>query len=1321
MSKRRVGIEIDSDAKTDGVDNMLRKLAELDLAAKKFAGTASKFGLMGLGIQTGLLAASLVAVNLAFKAGTQLVRAYRYGLTGLAGAAAGAAAALSAAAAAQREYFAATNAVNYKASALGSRQKTAMGGLRQFQTDKNLASMGPVAVNQAFAAVSKSAPVTGDMAKSMKSLGDFAVASGNLQDGITAAGDFLGQLRAKGKLTQEVIAAGEKLGPQFQEAIKKARETGAVTEDAFLSALNAGKLNEKVVGLLEGVNDTLWGQMKGFVTESLGFITDVGQNFLPDAKKGFSDLTDTMNVAMLRIGATLRTFDFGNFLGGVNTAASKATNYLVDLFEKYLPKTEGFFKKTEGWFYKSRNWINGFIDRIRPLQEGGQVIIDTFKPIFGQLFGGFGNSLYEFNKLVIDNRDSFIDFGDSITNLFKKLGELGKVIREAFVKSLPLISKVVDNIASLIEKLAQFLGMLPGPMALVAALFGRGMMSSFLPGMGGGVGGKGKQTQKQLDRQLARDAQSNPGLFGGFAGRGQGNTQNPNKKFGLGGRYDRSLGKAAPALLMAGAMFGPEEAAAPMMIGSLIASTGFKFAPQAGIAAAGLGTAFNAKTPMEGLVAGGIGGASAGAMIGSVIPGVGTVIGGIAGLIVGSIAGAIKGAFGERDEDKKEVADAATSWTNSLRSGVLNSIKAMDSPEAMREQFGKAQALFDRMLGEREKITKEYDRLAGFGADNDQIYNSKTFQDQLRSSKDELLRISDDLVASGIWTREQAATAKNEMFDFMDEAGGGSNWQEFDDIFMKKFNSFFAQTEGPMKDLNAVINSMSAVSNKNADSIARMTNKSVPEIQALAKQMGVNLYDQTLNLADAMQKLGIEIPQTMDAFNAAFRGAYLTSVQSLFDEIFAPDIAQEAINQAGEQIRNTQGALSNEQVRTFMKTAAEQAAALFPEDPYGMIKFLQENFMPGGKQFRDPQGPLYGREQQFAAEGGFGYIEQVIGAGKKALVDQAALQVQNFIQARSGGNAGIDLNQITNFLASMSPEQINQIVNSAMFGAATVASDQATKDAAAAAAGNNELATNAATTALTQLGIDPAQLTGAIVTGSDAARASLTDDQRRLYDELQRSVQSGFAQIPDWYTNAPAWWNTGIDISVNGQQVAITPKTGGRDLPYPAADMRPPPTAGVNPNDPNPPVTPSDTTSSRLAATMARHAQMNSMIAGKRTVTSSLRSWSLGSINSDHLTGNAYDLTGQNLGAYQQLVRGQGGFAEFHSAGGRHLHVVPGPGVPAGDSATPAMSGIAVAYGASSNPTYNITVNGANASPEQIAMAVMARIEAKERSQRERS
>jgi hypothetical protein len=145
-------------------------------------------------------------------------------------------------------------------------------------------------------------------------------------------------------------------------------------------------------------------------------------------------------------------------------------------------------------------------------------------------------------------------------------------------------------------------------------------------------------------------------------------------------------------------------------------------------------------------------------------------------------------------------------------------------------------------------------------------------------------------------------------------------------------------------------------------------------------------------------------------------------------------------------------------------------------------------------------------------------------------------------------------------------------------------------------------------------------------------------------------------------------------------------------------------------------------TASNLAQTMGRHRGIDSSISGKRKITSSYRDWGLGSINSDHVTGRAYDLTGQNLGMYKTIVESDGGFAEYHGgAMNRHLHVVPGEGgvgdsmMPKPNMTSPSGGGFTLQEG----PTV-IQIHGGRDSAEQIAQQVAAVLDKRDRNRSER-
>lgn len=151
-----------------------------------------------------------------------------------------------------------------------------------------------------------------------------------------------------------------------------------------------------------------------------------------------------------------------------------------------------------------------------------------------------------------------------------------------------------------------------------------------------------------------------------------------------------------------------------------------------------------------------------------------------------------------------------------------------------------------------------------------------------------------------------------------------------------------------------------------------------------------------------------------------------------------------------------------------------------------------------------------------------------------------------------------------------------------------------------------------------------------------------------------------------------------------------------------------------------------DTPTSRFRSTYVNHSYFDSMLSGKRKITSGVRDFNVGSINSDHVTGRALDLTGQNLGMYKTSVEAAGGFAEFHgSNGSRHLHVVP-PNGPVGDASTPVTASTNNNAGVSSSASvpnsgqYVININGYNKNPQQLANEVIAIMRSNERSMSER-
>ena len=137
-----------------------------------------------------------------------------------------------------------------------------------------------------------------------------------------------------------------------------------------------------------------------------------------------------------------------------------------------------------------------------------------------------------------------------------------------------------------------------------------------------------------------------------------------------------------------------------------------------------------------------------------------------------------------------------------------------------------------------------------------------------------------------------------------------------------------------------------------------------------------------------------------------------------------------------------------------------------------------------------------------------------------------------------------------------------------------------------------------------------------------------------------------------------------------------------------------------------------DATSRNLGNTLSNHSAISGSIAGNRTITSGYRNYALGSLKSDHVTGRALDMVGDNLVSYRDKMTAAGGLAEFHGKGDtRHLHVVP-PSRSLGDSMT-AVSAVSSNVGAVDGAqmvsnSNNFYITGSD--PQEIANAVMAKM-----------
>ncbi|MFZ9813865.1 MAG: hypothetical protein ACO3EO_01130, partial [Candidatus Kapaibacteriota bacterium] len=491
--------------KVSGAMKVLQKIARVLM-----------FSVIAMGIEFAITAASLASVNLIFATGKFLAKGYQVTMQALAATLAAVGVAALGAAAAFREFTAAQFAFKFKGSPnVKAGIADATGALRNLYADSTLATAGIQALNQAFAAVAKNSAFTPQTQAGLKAMMDFAVASGDTSKGLSAAANFLGLIQKESKFTQEALAAAKEIGPEFDKAFKKLRGSGKInsTED-FFQMLTQGELAKEagVVGAAGIVQQTLFAQFKGYLTRLYGEIASIGQTLLEPFKKTLFSVFSIIRRTIRRIATDLIDFGRGSMLDTLVSAVDKLANFSVHLFRKFLPQADGFFGRINKIYTAMYRYTRRFLDVIRPLREGGRVIIDTFGKPIAEIFKGFGRNIKNLADLGTQNRDKFVSFGDALKNVVAAFFEMSSAFKELFTDAIPIINQILGaisllmkglaNVFSMFSKMGPLAAFLPVFMTLALAMKGRrgrrsggsmvaGMLMGNTPGIPGMMGKNG--------------------------------------------------------------------------------------------------------------------------------------------------------------------------------------------------------------------------------------------------------------------------------------------------------------------------------------------------------------------------------------------------------------------------------------------------------------------------------------------------------------------------------------------------------------------------------------------------------------------------------------------------------------------------------------------------------------------------------------------------------------------------------------------------------------------------------------------------------------
>jgi hypothetical protein len=790
-------------------------------------------------------------------------------------------------------------------------------------------------------------------------------------------------------------------------------------------------------------------------------------------------------------------------------------------------------------------------------------------------------------------------------------------------------------------------------------------------------------------------------------------------------RMEKFQGSATAKMgvgLALGAMsqFAPEEAQGALALGGAVGSVN----PLAGVAVAGLGTAFKSRTATGGAVSGLAGGAAAGALIGTMGGPLGMAAGAIIGGLIGSVSGAIMGTLNKKKLEvkasKKAAGEAVQSIINNSLSFTLDAVRKETGVgrSATRDAFGTAAKYSKRLSEDTAGVPLNRKNYAGIvpdvlnrGATGGQL--GLAFESATGKRMPKLIRklvggatqnmdiignvtagivsklggksLLDNRVLNplGYGTnnkkdvdRQKQESKLSNIFRNQSKYGLTYSAEQQKDM-MKKPGEALRTMRKDMEVNEAAMAPLQKNYNSRLDALAKITGKSDQENIALAKTMGVNLMDSTKDFNEVLKELGLTTVKTAQQMRAATTNLVIDNT-SIFQKYTAAARAPEIIDERAESLREqaSGGKLKETDINTYLEDQVKNYTAYFGE---GVSSFAQLR-----KDYE--QGGAFAKGRTL--EGMEGQIDFANNPALKEYFDKTSTDLGNTLGADLNakllqGGKSINTAEFTKRFKNMTPEQQVALQKAQESGFALPSG--ATGMRMVEASGGN-----ATTALLKMLGLEGLVATKTPTETTDLTKLpeAIAEKTTALIDQMKIFFEETDKATPAWYATAPSWWAKHGDTKTpRGQAFG-------------------------------------DTTSSRLSQTMGRHASMDSALTGKRTVTSGYRNYGLGSMNSDHVTGRAYDLVGQNLGQYQSLVKSTGGFAEFHGVNkARHLHVVPGSGA-IGDNMMPVARSLqqpmTVGSGGKGNE-YNFYVTGSqNASANEIAEIVMQRVRDTERSNSER-
>lgn len=495
---------------------------------------------IALGIEFAITAATLASVNAAFTLGRMTVKAYHVSLGLLAGALASVTAAIGVGLAAFQEYTAAMTAFSYKGvSDLGDGMEQSSSAMRNFAKDTSLATVGVVALTQAYSAMAKQAPVSAAQRKALAGALDFTTTAEDPKKAFQSLSQFIGLVTKAKKVDSKATTAAQSVSPEFAKAVagQKDKSSGAI-----LAALSSGQLAGAAgVSGNYKMQQTLAGQFQSFLTDLVVQLTDFGRKLLEPAKDVLESYYKNFRNTLRRTEGIITRFSKGKMFPGLTTIGNSLEEFSVKLLRDYLPKISGGANWLRKTFYDLKVSFAQFVQSLDKFRAGSKIITDTFGGPLLALFKGFGRNAESLGYLAEDNAEAFLKWGNALEGLIFSLFDFFAAMKVAFTEALPVLTQIVNGLASLVRGLSAVISLTGtlgggggnsgtvnagmGPVlssAITLGLLYGGFKGRRRFGRGGGIGTKtGPSTASKYGyQQAAMGRPLSQALFGtlGFGG-----------------------------------------------------------------------------------------------------------------------------------------------------------------------------------------------------------------------------------------------------------------------------------------------------------------------------------------------------------------------------------------------------------------------------------------------------------------------------------------------------------------------------------------------------------------------------------------------------------------------------------------------------------------------------------------------------------------------------------------------------------------------------------------------------------------------------------